>query len=398
MKRIAIIGNAFGGSTTSLAEAFLNQGYKVDFYHLISRKKNVSYETFDLPLQGSLFSIVPVDSFDYDGLRRFIPFARNKCFSMYQISAIDLSLIGVRRIINPILMLYYRRLARRIVAQKYDFVNVIGQSKSTTFLSVILHSKGVNIVHSVHEVCMNHQIGDRLSATVFYLIEKKVPINVFSQKSAEDLVRLADNKSLKYSVIPFSLFTGYLEYNDIDIPELKGEKDYVLFYGFVVDYKGLDMLLEAVHKLMNRGFTKKIVVAGGGNVDCLATIKKEKSFIVINRWIENVEISTLIRNCHIVVCPYLSSSQTGITQTVFNFDKPIVATKVPAFTTTIEDEKTGLLVDINDVEMFANAIVRSYKDVNLYIKMCDEIRSLRLKTKLMWKDIVMKYVQSYING
>ena len=116
---------------------------------------------------------------------------------MYQISAIDLSLIGVRRIINPILMLYYRKLARRIVAQKYDFVNVIGQSKSTTFLSVILHSKGVNIVHSVHEVCMNHQIGDRLSATVFYLIEKKIPINVFSQKSAEDLVRLVDNKSFK---------------------------------------------------------------------------------------------------------------------------------------------------------------------------------------------------------
>ena len=71
MKRIAIIGNAFGGSTTSLAEAFLNQGYKVDFYHLTSRKKSVSYEAFDLPLRGSLFSIVPVDSFDYDGLRRF---------------------------------------------------------------------------------------------------------------------------------------------------------------------------------------------------------------------------------------------------------------------------------------------------------------------------------------
>ncbi len=46
---------------------------------------------------------------------------------------------------------------------------------------------------------------------------------------------------------------------------------------------------------MDRGFTRKIVVAGGGNVDCLATIKKEKNFIVINRWIENVEISTLIR-------------------------------------------------------------------------------------------------------
>mgnify|MGYP000833692341 FL=1 len=148
---------------------------------------------------------------------------------------------------------------------------------------------------------MNHQVGNRLSDTVLYLIEKKIPINVFSQKTAEDLVRLADKKTLKYSVIPFSLFTGYLEYNEIDIPELKGETDYVLFYGFIVNYKGLDVLLKVAHVLMDRGFTRKIVVAGGGNVDCLATIKKEKNFIVINRWIENVEISTLIRKCHIVV-------------------------------------------------------------------------------------------------
>ena len=398
MKRIAIIVNAFGGSTTSLAEAFLDQGYKVDFYHLIPRKKSVSYETFDLPLRGSLFSIVPVDSFDYDGLRRFMPFARNKCFSMYQISTVELSSIGVKRIINPVLILYYRKIARRIIAQKYDLVNVIGQNKSTAFLSVVLRSKGVNVVHSLHEVCVNHQIADRLNSIVFYLIEKKISINVFSQKTAEDLVRLADNKPLKYSVIPFSLFTGYLEYNDIDIPELKGEKDYVLFYGFIVDYKGLDMLLKATYELTKRGFTKKIVVAGGGNVDCLATMKKERSFIVINRWIENVEISTLIRNCHIVVCPYHSSSQTGITQTVFNFDKPIVATKVPAFTTTIEDEKTGFLVDINDDKMFANAIIRSYEDVNLYLKMCSMVRSKRLKSESIWKDIVMKYVQNYING
>ena len=35
MKRIAIIGNAFGGSTTSLIEAFLKQEYVVDFYRNI---------------------------------------------------------------------------------------------------------------------------------------------------------------------------------------------------------------------------------------------------------------------------------------------------------------------------------------------------------------------------
>ena len=170
---------------------------------------------------------------------------------MYQISVVELSSMGIRCFINPILVLYYVKLARRIIKQKYDFVNVIGQNKSTAFLSVILRSKGVNVVHSVHEVCVNHQVGDRLSDTVLYLIEKKIPINVFSQKTAEDLVRLADKKTLKYSVIPFSLFTGYLEYNEIDIPELKGETDYVLFYGFIVNYKGLDVLLKAAHVLMD---------------------------------------------------------------------------------------------------------------------------------------------------
>lgn len=90
--------------------------------------------------------------------------------------------MGIRCFINPILVLYYVKLARRIVKQKYDFVNVIGQNKSTAFLSVILRSKGVNVVHSVHEVCVNHQVGNRLSDTVLYLIEKKIPINVFSQK------------------------------------------------------------------------------------------------------------------------------------------------------------------------------------------------------------------------
>lgn len=66
--------------------------------------------------------------------------------------------------------------------------------------------------------------------------------------------------------------------------------------------------------------------------------------------------------------------------------------------TTIEDGKTGLLVDVNDVDTFADAIIRSYQDVNLYIRMCHEVRSVRQNSESIWKDIVMKYVQSYING
>ena len=82
MKRIAIIGNAFGGSTTSLIEAFLKQEYVVDFYHLILGRRNTSsFETFDLPIRVAWYSVKQVKSFDYDGLRRFIVYGKRGRFS-----------------------------------------------------------------------------------------------------------------------------------------------------------------------------------------------------------------------------------------------------------------------------------------------------------------------------
>ena len=49
---------------------------------------------------------------------------------MYQISVVELSSMGIRCIINPILVLYYVKLARRIVKQKYDFVELKPKKKN----------------------------------------------------------------------------------------------------------------------------------------------------------------------------------------------------------------------------------------------------------------------------
>ena len=54
-----------------------------------------------------------------------------------------------------------------------------------------------------------------------------------------------------------------------------------MFYGFIVDYKGLDVLFRAANRLKQLGFNQKIVIAGGGNVPCMDKIKKDDSFVVI---------------------------------------------------------------------------------------------------------------------
>lgn len=399
MKKIAIIAQGFGGSTTSLIESFLHQGYSVDFYNIGDRRNITgSYETFDLPTKYTIGTINRVKSMNQNGLKRFSTYFGIKQFTMFQFICIGINLHNkLRYIINPISKLFLSRLIKVINNNQYDFINVIGQTPETTYLSIKLKKNRKNLVHSIHEVCKNHLVGNELNENVMCLIKNNIQLNVFSQKSADDLIRLSNNILPQYSIIPFSLFTGYQEFENIEITELLNTDDFILFFGFIQPYKGLTNLYNAIQLLKERGFHKKVVIAGKGYDLCLNSIKNDHNFIIINRWIGNNEVATLLRKCHVVVCPYLSSSQTGITQTVFNFDKPIIATKVPAFTNTIQHKKTGLLVDINDVTQLADAINLIYTDISLYRQLCKGVATIRKRATQEWTNIANMYIMKYIS-
>lgn len=399
MRKIAIIAQGFGGSTTSLIESFLHQGYYVDFYNIGDRRNLAgSYETFDLPIKYVFGKINRVESMNQNGLKRFSTFFSIKQFAMFQFICIGINLHNkFRYIINPISKFFLRRLIKAINSNQYDFINVIGQTPETTYLSINLKQNRKNLVHSIHEVCKDHLIGNKLDENVMFLIKNNIQLNVFSQKSADDLIRLSNNISPQYSIIPFSLFTGYQEFENVEITELFNTDDFILFFGFIQPYKGLKNLYNAIQLLKEQGFHKKIVIAGKGYDLCLNNIKNDNNFILINRWIGNNEVVTLLRKCHVVVCPYLSSSQTGITQTVFNFDKPIIATKVPAFINTIRHQETGLLVDINNVSQLANAINLIYTDTSLYSQLCKGVATMRRRATQEWANIANMYIMKYIN-
>lgn len=397
MKKIAIVSAGFGGSTTSLIEAFLKQGHVVDFYYLTSRKNlTVQNETFDLPIKSKLGSIKKIKSMDYNGLRRFQVFVDSKKFEMFQIACTNIYKIdNIKSAINPFSKFILWRLGKKICNRKYNFINVIGQSNAATYISIILKKNNQNIVHSIHEICDNHLTGDKIHDFIPLLIKNDIQLNVFSQKSADDLNRLSENLSPRYSVIPFSLFNGYQEFKNVRIKELSNTDDFVLFFGFIQPYKGLKNLYNSVQLLKKKGFNKKVVIAGNGQDPYLNKIKNDDTFILINRILANDEIVTLLNHCHIVVCPYLSSSQTGITQTVFNFGKPIIATKVPAFTSTIIHEKTGLLVDINDEIQLAEAISITYNNSSLYKQLCKEVESVKNNSDKKWAEIANMYLEKY---
>ena len=97
---------------------------------------------------------------------------------------------------------------------------------------------------------------------------------------------------------------------------------YILFLGRIRDYKGLDILLDAMKKIDS----VTLLVAGEGVIP-----KNElKNIFLLNEWMSENQISYLIHNALCVVFPYREASQSGLLPLAMSMDKKIVATEVGA--------------------------------------------------------------------
>lgn len=136
------------------------------------------------------------------------------------------------------------------------------------------------------------------------------------------------------------------------------------------------------------------VIAGrsipGYNLDEDICEKHKNQKTVLNRYIPNEELVTLIQESKFVVCPYLDATQSGVLMTSYALNTPVIATSVGAFPEYIEQNVTGMLIPVNDPAKLADAIKLALQN-NFYETMEESI-SNKNKTN-MWtnnKDIILK--------
>ena len=153
---------------------------------------------------------------------------------------------------------------------------------------------------------------------------------------------------------PHPLFDnfGSLVERDIALSKLGLDNDYsyLLFFGFIRAYKGLDLLIEAFsdEKLRNRNL--KLVVAGEFYEDDLpykALVKKynlENDVIFFDRFIDDDEVSLFFSIADLVVLPYKNATQSGVTQIAYHFEKPMLVTDVGGLSEIVADGKCGYVV------------------------------------------------------
>ena len=142
---------------------------------------------------------------------------------------------------------------------------------------------------------------------------------------------------------------------------------YMLFFGFIRDYKGLDLLLEAFADKRLLQMDLKLLVAGEFYCDpkpyheIIAKHHLENRVIISQDFIPDSEVLNYFCAADLVVQPYKSATQSGVTQIAYHFNKPMIITNVGGLAEFVPHEKVGFVVEPIPGEI-SEAIFRFYNE------------------------------------
>jgi len=142
---------------------------------------------------------------------------------------------------------------------------------------------------------------------------------------------------------------------------------YVLFFGFIRDYKGLDLLIDAFGDLRLQDQGVKLLVAGEfyGDpkpyIDRINSLDISDIVLLHNDYIPDNKVNLYFSACDIVAQPYKTATQSGVTQVAFHFEKPMLVTNVGGLPEIVPDGKIGYVVEPN-AQSIADALVKFYKE------------------------------------
>lgn len=157
---------------------------------------------------------------------------------------------------------------------------------------------------------------------------------------------------LPVKVFPHPVYNIYGERMDRQtaLQELKlsSECRYLLFFGLIRKYKGLDILLHALPEITTKNL--KLIIAGEFYEnreiydEIIDKYNLEDKLIIFDKYIPDSQVGLLFSSADLVVQPYRSATQSGVTQISYYFGVPMIVTNVGGLPEIVDHGKTGYVV------------------------------------------------------
>lgn len=274
--------------------------------------------------------------------------------------------LHIKITINSINPFSWWKTARAIKKEKPDIVIVrfwipfMAPSLGTICRSI--SKSGVKVVAIVDNIIpherkmMDFQLAKYFVKSVGYFIS-------MSKAVLTDLQDFDTKKPKKLTVHPLydNFGEAISQAQAFEFLNLSGDYKYILFFGFIREYKGLDLLLQAFADKRFEDMQVKLLVVGEFYTDPLPYQKiieqhnLQDRVIMQNEFVPNTEVVNYFCAANLVVQPYKDATQSGITQIAYHFNKPMITTNVGGLSETIANNKSGFVVEPNSEEI-ADAI------------------------------------------
>jgi glycosyltransferase involved in cell wall biosynthesis len=262
--------------------------------------------------------------------------------------------------------------------------------------SIILHIflKNYTFITTVHNITPNKgEVGSLtrllLNFTKIITFNKSSKLIVHGKSLKKELMKYVPIE--KIEIIPhgnYSFFTQFAE------GKIQHQKNNILFFGRILDYKGLEYLIQALPLINDKIPDAIITIAGEGNFEkYYPLIKNRDKFEIFNEYISDKKVAELFSKASVVVLPYIDGSQSGIIAIAYSFGKPVITTNVGSISEVVENGKTGFIIQPKNSQQLAEAAITILRDENLLNSMSERAH---IKSKeFSWDAIALKHIAVY---
>ncbi len=261
----------------------------------------------------------------FDGVKsvKFVVFKNKKSFSL-----------------NTIIKTYYLGIyLKKLNVSIFHFDNISQRS-----LGLYFFLKKINTCISIHDPKSHtgeENWRDDIVNKVYYKLSKGfVFYSTFSKKEFSRIYPNIKSPFRVISLLPYTYIRNFLR---------KTKEDYILFFGRLSYYKGIDILLHSIPKVLDKFPNQKFIIAGSNQYDySLNEFKNQKLYDnvkFIDKYLSIEEVAEYISCSKFIVCPYREATQSGVLMTAFASDKFVITTNVGSFNEYVINGQNGIVIN-----------------------------------------------------
>lgn len=314
--------------------------------------------------------------------------------SQYKTNISENNELKISSIINSINPFSWIKTANYIIAQQPSAVIfrfwIPFMGMSLGFIARRIKKKGIP-VYAITDNVIPHEkrIGDHLLTNYFI---KSCDGFITMSKAVYEDISLFNPQAKKVCLFHpvYNVFgdksSKSTSLKALDLPN----GNYLLFFGLIREYKGLELAIEAMQDSKIKALGIKLIVAGEFYADkekYTGLINKLKldNIIIHDEFIPSDKVKYYFGIADAVVQPYISATQSGITQVAYHFETPMIVTNVGGLPEIVQDGKQGYVCDVNEKSVL-NAILQLYNSEGNIQSLSEGVA--KRKVEFSWESFV----------